>query len=702
MKKTVIINISGIVFHIDEDAYEKLQRYLDSLGHYFGKTDEGMEIVTDIESRIAELLQPKVTENKQSVAIEDIDEILAILGTPEDIAASDSANYEETSSPRTEGASTRSSRRLYRDVENSAIGGVCSGFAAYFDVDPIFFRILFIALIFAGGISFILYPILWIAVPAARTSGQKLEMRGKDITLSNIEKTVREEFSHIKKNMDKPDSFWSRIMGFFNELFMFMGTLLRGIFGLLRYLLGMILILMAISFIIGIIGALYFKNFSIHGNFNEHFTSVQDFLYNIVSPINADTLIFLLFVVLILPIIGMIYSGLKLLIRFKANDRWVVLTLAIFWIASVIAFTVLIFNEVKNFNSENSTKEIINLASPSKGVFYLNAPAVDEDAEDFISHFNESRLFIPLKYSNKEEFAGITQIDIEKTTSLTPELQIIREARGDSRSEALESAKKIKVNYSQKDTLLTIDPFFRVSNDERWKFYNTKIIIRLPVGVKIFLNENTRRLLHNVKNRDDYWDDNMVNKTWIMTENGLELVGSSDIEIRTVQPCGNRVLNLQIRDRYSISQNKLYEHNDDHYGPLKIDGEKINYGTIKFDVRKSDSDKIYVELIKSAAGNNSNQANAYSRAIEYTFDQNDSVLWLDPIFRFPENNRWNDQKLKVILRVPIRYHIYFSKEMEPLLRDFADDRNRWAGDFINNTWEMANEGLVKIEEQNMQ
>lgn len=157
MKKTVVINISGIVFHIDEDAYEKLSSYLDSLNHYFGTTSESREIVTDIESRIAELLQPKITGIKQSVTIEDVEEILSILGTPEDIAASDSASYESETTQSTY-TSKRSTRRLYRDVENSVLGGVSSGLGAYFNIDPVFFRIIFIALIFAGGVSLIIIP----------------------------------------------------------------------------------------------------------------------------------------------------------------------------------------------------------------------------------------------------------------------------------------------------------------------------------------------------------------------------------------------------------------------------------------------------------------------------------------------------------------------------------------------------------------
>ncbi|NJK96031.1 MAG: PspC domain-containing protein, partial [Bacteroidales bacterium] len=363
MKKTVIINISGIVFHIDEDAYEKLKGYLESLNHYFGNSSESREIVTDIEARIAELLQPKINDIKQSVTIDDVEEILSILGTPEDIAASDSASYESEPAESAPYTGKRSSRRLYRDVENSVIGGVSSGLGAYFDIDPVFFRIIFIALIFAGGVSFIIYPILWIVVPAARTSAQKLEMRGKDINLSNIEKTVREEFTHIRSNMNKPDSAWNRTGDFFREILNFLGVLIRGVVHVLRYILGIMLVLLAVFFSVAIIGALYFKNFAIHGEFNDYFTSVQDFLHSIISPITADTMLFLLFIILVLPIAGLIYLGLKLLIRFrhvKMDSSRVVRHMDF----SIFAFTMLVFSEADNFSAQNNTKEIVTL-SPS-------------------------------------------------------------------------------------------------------------------------------------------------------------------------------------------------------------------------------------------------------------------------------------------------------------------------------------------------
>jgi hypothetical protein len=533
-------------------------------------------------------------------------------------------------------------------------------------------------------------------LPAARTSTQKLELRGKDINVSNIEKTVREEINHIQSNMRKPDSAWNRILEVFHEIFAFLGVLIKGIGSVLRYIFGTFLILLAISFSIAVIGALYFKNVSIHGDYNEYFGSVQDFLYGIISPINADTLIFLAFVIVTIPIAGLIYAGLKLLIRFQNNQRWIVLVLSILWILSVISFVVLVFNELDNFKSDATMKEVVTI-SPSDKILRISSPATSEKDEGTINFFSNSHLFIPLNQNNKEEKVGVIRIDIEKTNSSSPEIQIIKEARGEDHAEALESAKSITVNYTQKDSSLIFDPFFRVANDKRWKFYSAKMIIRIPIGTKIYIDESTKHLLHNIRNTDDYWDEHMINKTWIMTDNGLELVGSSSSEIRPLSDYNNKVLNLQLRDRFNISRNELERYDSkNNYGSMIFNNNKYYYGTVDLEIKKSETNQAQVELVRTSAGSNTKEAENYSRSIEYDFQQNDSVLWLDPVFRF-EDNTWNDQKLKVILRLPINKKVFIDKDLEPLLEEFAEREEKWSGDYVNNTWVMETQGLERYE-----
>ncbi|MDR3133162.1 MAG: PspC domain-containing protein [Prevotellaceae bacterium] len=176
MKKVITANIGGKSFMIDEDAFVKLQNYLDNFKATIAHPKDAEEIMEEIEFRVAEILQERLCNEMQSVNGAMVNIVIAQLGEPEG-----AREYEQTQyTPR------RSRKRLYRDPDNRTIGGVCSGVAAFFDLDTTLVRIIFLVLLIFGGIGFWLYIILWIAVPAARTVAEKLEMRGEPATAENI------------------------------------------------------------------------------------------------------------------------------------------------------------------------------------------------------------------------------------------------------------------------------------------------------------------------------------------------------------------------------------------------------------------------------------------------------------------------------------------------------------------------------------
>ena len=146
MKITVSINLGGYSFNIDEDAYAELKRYLKNLELHFAGEESSSEILSDIETRMAELFRTKITSYKQVITIEDVRQAISILGTPEDISDNDgSSAHEKFSSP--------GYHRMYRDTDHRLIGGVCSGMGAYWNIDPVIIRIIFVALAFAGGLG---------------------------------------------------------------------------------------------------------------------------------------------------------------------------------------------------------------------------------------------------------------------------------------------------------------------------------------------------------------------------------------------------------------------------------------------------------------------------------------------------------------------------------------------------------------------
>ncbi len=201
MKKTVTVNISGIVFHIDEDAYEKLNKYLLRIKAYFRREEGGDEIITGIESRIAEMFQERRKDHSKAINIEDVNEAIAQLGEPSEMDEGQEDQKKHSGGTSSIGDDS-TPRRLFRDPDNKYIGGVCSGLAAYFNIDPTWVRILFVVLILLAGSTIFAYIILWIVIPRARTTADRLSMRGEKINLSNIEKAIREDLQDIKKNLE--------------------------------------------------------------------------------------------------------------------------------------------------------------------------------------------------------------------------------------------------------------------------------------------------------------------------------------------------------------------------------------------------------------------------------------------------------------------------------------------------------------------
>lgn len=196
MKKTISINMRGYVFNIDDDAYEVLNKYLNEINNHYKNTPGFEDIINDIENRIAELFQLKMTGNKQVITLIDVSEVIKILGHPSDF---DRELEEDQASGYA--YSGRGTKRLFRDPENRVVGGVCSGLGYYFNIDPVWIRLLFVFGVVFAGTGPLIYLILWIVLPPARSLTDRLEMQGDPINISNIEKAVKEEMADVKDKL---------------------------------------------------------------------------------------------------------------------------------------------------------------------------------------------------------------------------------------------------------------------------------------------------------------------------------------------------------------------------------------------------------------------------------------------------------------------------------------------------------------------
>ncbi|MCF6366372.1 MAG: PspC domain-containing protein [Bacteroidales bacterium] len=202
MKKTIRIHISGYIFNIDEDAYQVLENWLDSVSKQYENENDGDEIFKDIEMRVAELFYDKIG-SEGVISITEVSNIIKIMGQPEEFEDNEqTTKTENTSFKKTEKKKTKQ-KRLYRSEEDHVIAGVCSGLGGYFGIDPVLVRLAFIIAIIIGGFGTILYIILWIIIPKAETVSQKLEMKGEPVNISNIEKAIREEFEFVKEKFNR-------------------------------------------------------------------------------------------------------------------------------------------------------------------------------------------------------------------------------------------------------------------------------------------------------------------------------------------------------------------------------------------------------------------------------------------------------------------------------------------------------------------
>ena len=300
MNKTLSINLNGLVFQIDELAYEKLSNYLKAISERFKNTESGQEIITDIEARIAEMFSEKLSNIKQVISLEDVDAVMEAMGKPEDFDSSEEEILSEDFDTHEKKKSIP--RKLFRDTENSVMGGVCSGISAYLGIsDPIFLRLIFLIAFFGFGTGFLVYLILWVVIPEAKTASDKLHMRGEPINISNIEKTITEEFDDLKKSFSDSRAYKRKGSSLLKNafgLFLSLVAILAKIIGLILIIGGSIVLM---SIFTGSLTAIVASDVSLL-TLSDYF--FENGFHKVSSLIVSMLLIFV-------PLLSLIYVGLQ-------------------------------------------------------------------------------------------------------------------------------------------------------------------------------------------------------------------------------------------------------------------------------------------------------------------------------------------------------------------------------------------------------
>jgi phage shock protein PspC (stress-responsive transcriptional regulator) len=530
MKKTVTINLSSIIFHIDEDAHEMLLGYLNTIKSKFNLADGRDEIMTDIEARIAEMFQTEITGSKQVISVEEVTKVIEVMGKPEDYVDEENPGTGESSRPNYEEYSYKR-RRVFRDPDNNVIGGVCGGIGAYFNFDPIFLRILFAIAFFIFGTGVLVYILLWIIIPKAKTTAEKLEMKGEKVNVSNIEKSIREEMENIKKTYQditgegekaKQEKTKKKDKTLLNKCVDFLMSLFNFSLRAIGKLIAIILIAIGVFLLIIILGSLFGSITLLSGPIAANQLSWTE-LGNIFL-VNGEQIRMVslgLLLLLGIPVVVITYFGIKLLLGIKGRQKGLGVFALILWIVGfiVLGYTA---NQIANdFSAKGVTEQHINLEVAKDQTLYLEVIGKEHYKEDYDSKINIGNWNC---FINEEELVtfGSTKLDVVKSPTDSFELVVTNTAFGNSKKSATSRSSKINYAFSQKDSLLQFDPYFNIPREEKWRNQNVKMVLKMPLDSKIFLDGSMRRIIYDIDNITGIYDMDMVGETWQMTTKGLK------------------------------------------------------------------------------------------------------------------------------------------------------------------------------------
>lgn len=472
MKPTVKVSIGGLAFNLEEDAYRVLSDYLQSLRKHFQGNAEANEIITDIELRLSELLQIRMSKNEGAVSIDDALEIINIMGNPkdfEDNISEESQQENEDNKPIDE---SFWKKRLFRDLDNKVIGGVCSGLSHYFKIDVALVRLLFTGVFFflfffkySGPSSIIIigvYVVLWIVMPAAKTFSQKLVMTGADPSIENIEEKPLQPIGKYRGG---------GVTTFFNLL--------------LNIFVGFIAVL-AFFLLVAIIVSLVWLYL------DTDILAVSN--YMVLLGYNTFDIKFAIVLVCILPVIGLFSLMLKILRRSSFSTLALISFIFgfIIWLGSAIYLGNKTAKFVYAHQEQESVTDTISLNTTSNKLYVkLGNEYLDSNSQP------NAPIFLykgdRLKYRN---ICILPNVFVEKDTTLTEyKIKIEKKNFGDNTFSATRKAEAMQFDYSIADSLLSLSPKW-YNNDNPWNLEMYKITIKVPKNKEIEIDSPLQEYYH--------------------------------------------------------------------------------------------------------------------------------------------------------------------------------------------------------------
>lgn len=527
MNKTFTMNLSGLIFHIDEDAFGRLQDYIQKLKQHFANQAGSEEIIADIESRMAELLQERLGDHKQVVGMADVDHIITQLGQPFEMET------DETGEPKQQATYSYGRKRLFRDPDNRKIAGVSAGIAAYLSIDAIWIRLLFILSLLASGAGLLIYIVLWIVLPEANTTAEKLEMKGEAVNISNMEKAMRKEVNEMADKFNTyakgaHESFKKKVpetRNFFDRMITALGYVLRAIFKVAGVFIGFVLLFTGLGLITG-----FFAGFvGLEGlgflweseGFQFSPLLMGDLFFQSKAFSSLAILSFSLIV--ILPVVLLIYGGLRLLSAGRFRIRHLTLVSVVVWFASWVVLLGIGIGTAFDFGHTGQYESHLKTIEPAtEKPFVIGLKSEVASINQFESMMIDySRLMFFDLYENK--IFQFPQLRVIPSDDALIHLRLVEESCGRSLSKAEIRAQNIDYAVSISDSSLHLPLLFSYPASDLIRGQEAKLYIEIPVGKKVYFEESVYS--NNLPNEVNYrFLRRYAGKNYVMTKGGLVII----------------------------------------------------------------------------------------------------------------------------------------------------------------------------------
>lgn len=545
MNKTVTINISGIIFHIEEDGFQVLQNYLHLLRTRFSREEGCDEIMADIEARIAELFKAKIGGSKEVIVKADVDEMIAIMGSPESFTDEEQAGNTAggTAQPNAgSGSRGYSRRRLFRDPDDRIVGGVCTGLGHYFDINHVWIRLAFAISFFVFGSGALLYFILMIIMPKAETTAEKLEMRGEPVDVNNISRSIKDDFDNFKRRIEdlgeEASNWGKRNFGSGRNSSRYerrnsggVERVLGGIFEVVGRVFAFLLLVAGVGILIGLLTS----SFTFHRigpdelghSFRNIFNSNTDFILAVVA----------FFLVFGIPTMMLIYHAIRTLFNIKVKSKVISYSALSLWIIGLVIGTYCGIGVASNFRYSGHTSERFQFTNLPIDTLDLNVD-IDKDLES--ESYNNRRKNYRVRDRRYSYFTittdgmkfGTTNLNIYPSKSGQFELVIHKYSEGSTREEAEMLAREIRFQIVQEGNRLIIPGSFMIGHDQKWRAQEIDLELYVPAGKVVDLDESTREILENVENEQNTYDPEMAGRRWLMGRDMLNCIDCQGLDTK--------------------------------------------------------------------------------------------------------------------------------------------------------------------------